>query len=116
MHTTHRCSDTRRYRKGKDGRPILRPSLRKASAEKILPEVRGIVSGMKISGKTFLFKEDLARKLNVHVRHVEQCLHVLNREGIVGQAEHRSASDTSRDPWGWGHSASGWTGDVYPIL
>jgi len=121
MHTTHRYSERKRWYSSKRGarnafgntRPIVRPSLKKASAEKILPQVRGIVSGMKIAGKVSFFKENIARKLRVHVRYVEQCLHILNLEGLVSKPVHSAAPDSNRDVWGG--NMSGWVGDIYHI-
>ena len=92
----------------------LKRKIKKRTLKQIEVEILKIIEFAKTKDCTWLTKEDVARYLQVKECQVEQVFMKLNREGILGQAEHRAPHDSCRDPYGF--DSHEWMSDHYRIL
>ena len=96
-----------------------KPSFKRWTLKKLLPEVRNTVLIMRMRGGDPVCKERLAEQLRAKTHLVAQCLHILNLEGLVEKPKHFAPHDSGRDWSGWGSGGCGctsmWMADRYNI-
>lgn len=88
---------------------------KKIPKNKLKKQILKIIEESKNNKINFITKEDVAFKLNVKQKFVEQIFMELNREGILHQPVHNALHDSNRDPYGFSE-VKGWASDIYYIM